>query len=345
MSATTPSGGSTPTAAAAAAAPTPRTFPLLERQRHIATSGQLRDHGWTIDAIRHARERRINPVFPGVFAAHLGPLDADDRLVAAYLWAGDYAVLTGRVALERYGLPVRSGGWCVFLVPSTCRARSTEGVRTVRTTRAVSVQTYRECVPLTTVARALCDAADHQGLEGRELQAVVLSALQRRLTHPDLLREELAQRRTTAALRPIQEALARFSTGAWSLPESRLGEIVREDPELPDYLMNVELWTIHDERIGCPDGFFPGSGVAAQVHSKAHHSGQDETGHDRWSATVEKDGAFVAHGVIIVPITPTSIERRPEQVLRRLRQAVTRYTGRDLSHIVVRDRGTPPTAA
>lgn len=323
-----------------------RAFPAIARQRLLATSAQLRDHGWTGDAIRHARDRRIQAVFPGVFAAHRGPLDADDRLVAAYLWAGEHAVLTGRVALQRHGLDVPSNGWCLFLVPSTCRARSVEGLRTLRTTRAVAVQAYRECVPLTSVARALCDAADHQGLTGRALAAVTLSALQRRLTHADLLRDELAQRRPTKATAALDQALRHFAAGAWSLPEASLAEHVRRDPGLPEYLQNVELWTTGGARIGCPDGYFPGSGVAPQVHSRAYHEGYDEQGKDRWSATVEKDGPFVEHGIIVVPITPASIERRADQVLRRLRQTVARYAGRDLSHIVVKDRSTkPPTAA
>lgn len=315
-----------------------RWFPQLQHQRGLATSSQLRAVGWTGDALRHARDKTIAHVLPGVFAPHRGPLDAQDRLVAAYLWAGESAVLTGRVALARHGLDLSSLGECLFLVPASHRARRINaGVRTVRTNRVVRVSMYRDCVPIVGAARALCDAAVYQGLSGKDLMATTLSALQRRLTHVDLLREELAQRPRNG-LAPVLAACKVFGEGAWSMPEASLATLVRADPALPEYLMNVDLLTTGDAFLGCPDGYFPGSGVASQVHSKQYHSGVDDAGRDRWSATVEKDSTFVQHGIIVVQVSPASIANRPEVVLKRLRDTVARYEGRDLSHIVVRRR-------
>lgn len=314
-----------------------RVFPHLGHQRGLATSAQLRDAGWSGDALRHARDRTIARVLPGVFAPHRGPLDRHSRLVAAYLWAGESAVLTGRVALDRHGLDVPSRGTCLFLVPSTSRARRVDGVQTVRTTRPVQVTAYRDCVPMTGVARALCDAAVYQDLRGPELQALTLAALQRRLTHGDLLAAELAER-AHSALTPVRAAVRVFADGAWSLPEAALASLVRADPQLPEYLLNVELWTPDGQRIGCPDGFFASCGVAAQVHSRTFHDGIDDAGRDRWSATVEKDARFVQHGVVVVPVTPGTIARRPETVLSRLRSTVAAHRDRDVSHIVVRTR-------
>lgn len=328
---------------AAESAPTPsarrrvRTFPVYEGQRGLATSAQLRDTQWTTDALRHARGKTIHQVFPGVYAPHLGPLDAQDRLVAAYLWAGESAVLSGRVALDRHGVQVSSGGTCLFLVPNTRRSRRTAGVRTVRTTRPLGVSGFRDCVPLIGVARALCDAAVLQHLRGPELEAVTLSALQRRLTHPELVQEELSYQ-PGSAVDSIRSGLADFLAGAWSLPEASLARVVQDDPALPEFLLNVELRTPEGARIGCPDGYFRGAGVAVQVHSRAFHSGIDAEGRDRWTATVEKDGPFVDHGIVVVPVTPASVDKRPSQVLARLRRAVADNTGRDLSHIVVRER-------
>lgn len=58
-----------------------RTFPDLDHQRGLATSVQLRDAGWSGDAIRHAEKRTIQRIYPGVFAPHRGPLGPDDRAV------------------------------------------------------------------------------------------------------------------------------------------------------------------------------------------------------------------------------------------------------------------------
>lgn len=154
------------------------------------------------------------------------------------------------------------------------------------------------------------------------------------MTHLNLLEDEL-QQRPTNALGPVRAAMREFTKGAWSMPEGALGRIVTGAGDLPEYLLNVSLRTRDDEWIGCPDGYFPSCGVAAQVHSKEFHDGADEAGKDRWSATVEKDGAYAEHGVVVVPITPTSIDRRPDQVLTRLRRTIAANQGRDVSHIVV----------
>ncbi|HSP60198.1 MAG TPA: hypothetical protein VLO09_03985 [Ornithinimicrobium sp.] len=262
-------------------------------------------------------------------------MSPQDRLVAAYLWAGEGAVLTGRVALARWGLQVSPTGSCLFLVPSTRRARRLEGVATVRTTRPIQVARHDDGVPITTVARALCDAAVLQQLVGGALRGTTISALQRRITHPRLLEEELAAR-STNGLRSVRAALQEFTDGAWSVPEGNLGRLVRASPDMPAYQLNPVLTTQDGTIIGCPDGYFASVGVAVQVHSRQHHSGYDATGHDLWSSTVEKDAAYVEHGIVVVPVTPSSIERRPQQVIRRIRAVVNKNRGRDLSHIVVR---------
>lgn len=314
-----------------------RTFPRFDGQRGLATSAQLRSNGWTGDAIRHARGRSIQEIYPGVFAPHLGPINPDDRLVGASLWAGEFAVLTGRVALDRHGLTVPSRDTCLFLVPNSQRNRQTGGVRTVRTTRPIQVAAYRDCVAITDIARALCDAALYQQLRGTELQALTIAALQQRRTHPQLVQEALV-RQPVGAVRGISRGLETFTDGAWSMPEGSLGVLVNSDQELPEYLMNVVLRSVDGTWIGCPDGYFREAGVAAQVHSQTFHSGVDDQGRDRWTATVEKDAPFIENGIIVVPITPSSIAKRPKQVLARLRRVVADNMGRDMSHIVIHER-------
>jgi hypothetical protein len=169
-----------------------------------------------------------------------------------------------------------------------------------------------------------------------ELQAATISALQRRLTLPTHVEEELSRHRRSAVA-PIRAGLAHFVKGAWSLPEAALARLLEADPGLPRFVMNKELWTVDGDRIGCPDGYFPEAGVALQVHSRTYHSGIDESGRDRWTATVEKDSSLAEHGVVVVPLSPSSIDRRPSQVLGRIRRALAANSGRDLSHVVVRE--------
>lgn len=312
----------------------PPHFPDIEGQRGLATIRQLLDAGYTRSAIRHALAGKWQAPRSGVVAPHRGPLDADARLVAAALWAGPTAVLTGGVALDRYGLQDAARSEAIFLVPATARSRADGPVRTVRTTREIVVGKEFDCVATVRVERALVDTATHQNMSPRDLKAMTISALQRRLSHADRVHAELerAPRRGTA---PIREALAAFARGAWSLPEDAFGDLLRADPVLPPMLRNVELQTLDETVIGTPDVFFPAAGVAVQVHSRTFHSGYDEDGTDLWSLTVEKDAAFSEHDVIVIGVTPRSIVKRPQQTLERVHKVVMRNVGRPYGPVMI----------
>lgn len=52
------------------------------------------------------------------------------------------------------------------------------------------------------------------------------------------------------------------------------------------------------------------------VHSRQYHAGALD-----WEATVESDGDLGAARVVVVPVTPGSIEREPVRVLERVERA------------------------
>lgn len=309
-------------------------FPHIDGQRGLATASQLADAGLSRATVRHAAARDWQQVRPGVYAPHRGPLDGPTRLAAAALWAGRYAVLTGRLALRQHGLRSATAPVALFVVPATARARRDGTVRTVRTGRPVPVAGHVGCVAVTTVERALVDAAAHEGMPARDLRALALAALQQGRTTSERLAAELLGPRPGAT--PVREALDLYRRGAWSLPEGALSDLVGRDPRLPPMLLNVELRTADGGwLIGVPDGFFPSAGVAVQVHSRSFHSGVDERGTDLWSMTVERDGAYAEHDVVCLGVTPTSIHRRPEETLRRIRTVVLRHEGRRYGPVLV----------
>ena len=107
---------------------------------------------------------------------------------------------------------------------------------------------------------------------------------------------------TDQAARFLDAAVRVFARSGYH--GSRVGDIGNAGPDKGQggkYLLLPPDYTG-----GVPDGYFPTCGVALQVHSEAFHSGTDADGKDRWSATVEKDGTMAEHGVIVVPITPSS---------------------------------------
>jgi hypothetical protein len=317
-------------------------FPVIEGQRRLATRRQLVDVGFTRSAVDHALRRDWQLVLPGVVAAHRGPLDADTRLAAAALWAGPQAVLTGGVALDRHGLPGAGRDEALFLVPSSARARSTGAVRSVRTSRAITVAAESGCVRMVSLERALVDHALRQQpavphtRSARDLKALTIAALQRGLTSTDRLEAELG-RAWARGVEPIRGGLDSFAKGAWSLPEDALLTLLGSSPELRGVLLNKTLATLDGTRLGTPDVFFPAAGVAGQVHSKQHHSGYAEDGTDLWSLTVEKDGAFTDHDIIVIGVTPRSLAQRPQAVLDRFRRVVSRNLGRSYGPVMIDD--------
>lgn len=315
--------------------PRGRAFPLIDGQQGLATTAQLRDHGWSRAAIGHALGTTWQYVYPGVVAGHRGPLDVDTRLAGVALWAGESAVLTAGIALQRQGLVLpRVTPVARFLVPPTSRSRTTCAVLTLRTSRAIAVARRTGCISMTGVARALADAARYDDLPPSDLTSLTISALQRRFVSPQLIDEELRSSRHNG-LAPVRAGLTEFTRGAWSVPEATLGKAVSKHADLPDMLLNARLHAPDGTLIGVPDGYFREVAVAVQVHSRTHHSGYDEDGVDRWTRTVEHDQRLESHGIVVIGVTPATLARRLDRFLAHLARTISSHQGRVLPEVII----------
>lgn len=296
-------------------------FPQIPGQRGLATMRQVLEAGFTIAQVRHAKATRWQAPFPGVFAAHRGPLDHPTQVVGAALWAGPRAFLTGQLALQEHGLHAQSPSVATFLVPQTARARQTELARTVRTHRALPERAPAHPVALVPAVRALADAAQYEGLTGEHAEDLAIATLQRGLGRPEDLEAELWQR-PAAVVQGLRTGLGAFRDGAWSRPESTLRKVVTATPDLPELFTNCRLETLDGQFIAVPDGYLAAAGTAIQVHSRTHHQGVDGKGGDKWASTVERDSDMVAKGVRVVPVSPWTLYRRPQVFIRRLLETV-----------------------
>lgn len=296
-------------------------FPQLAGQRGLATVRQLRDAGFTVAQIRHARKTSWQTPFPGVVAPHRGPLDHATQVVGAGLWAGPRALLTGHLALQLQGLHAPDPAVATFLVPQTARARSTALARTIRTHRPLPDRDPALPVQLMPAVRALTDAAQYEALSGERAEELAIATLQRRLGAPEDLEAELWQRPHTL-VDGLRSGLTAFREGAWSRPEATLRAVVTGTPGLPELFTNCRLETPEGAFVAVPDGYFPAAGTAVQVHSRLHHQGIDQEGGDRWAQTVERDSAMVTQGIRVVQVSPWTLYRRPQVFIRRLVQVV-----------------------
>lgn len=296
-------------------------FPELPGQYGLATVPQLLEAGWTTSTMRQSRARRWQEPMPRVVAPHRGPLEATTRVVAAGLWAGEKAVLTGGVALSRAGLKVARLPTATFVIPETGRARQHRSARCIRSSRPVTVAGAVGVVRFTIAARALADAAQYEAHAASDLEHLAISVLQRGLASPEELEKELWLR-PRQHVAPVWRGLAAFVDGAWSRPEAVLREVVEGDGGFPPLLTNCALETLAGEPIGTPDGYFEDAGVAVQVHSRTYHQGVDDQGKDLWAGTVERDSDFVAKGVRVIGVAPWTLYARPRRFLTRLREVV-----------------------
>lgn len=164
--------------------------------------------------------------------------------------------------------------------------------------------------------------------------ATTITALQRKVSTPDLLLTELTSSRLND-LAPVNRGLAQFLGGAWSRPEAVLHELLDSAPGLPGVLFNPELRTVDDVLVAIPDAYLHPLGIAIQVHSREFHTGTDADGRDRWTETVGKDNRLVAHGVMVLAVTPTTLARNPQVFLRQLVQTVDAHEGRPPPDLVV----------
>lgn len=296
-------------------------FPVIDGQLGLATVGQLRQAGWTLGAVRHGKATAWQVPFPGVVLPHRGPVTKDVLRMASALWAGDTAVLTGRLALQHAGLTADDPDVATFLVPRNGRARSCELARTVRTVHLPPIAGQDGPLRIAGASRALVDAAQYEQLEGEEALALAISMLQRGMGNPDEL-ESMLWQRPWALMEGIREGLSAFREGAWSRPELTLRRVVDGAPDLPMMVSNCRLETLEGQFVAQPDGYLPEAATAVQVHSRQFHQGVDDRGRDRWADTVERDSDLTALGVRVIGVAPWTLYRRPALFLRRLRKVV-----------------------
>ena len=318
-----------------------RAFPTIPGQRGLATREQLREAGWTDGAVRTLLRSHGQRPFPGVYAPHRGGLSPEDRLVAAALWAGERAALTGLHGLRLMGVEV-SGAADVpmrFLIPDGLYAAASEGAIARRTTRWPRTRTL-DGIRVAGLERCLADYSRYHDGPAHEASALTIAALQRGLTSVERLRAQLGGGRLNDTA-PVRAGLREFEAGAWSAAEAKLRALLsmRRRP----FVMNTPLWRPDGTYLGTPDAYLPQFGIEIQVHSRRYHTGLDESGRDLWSLTVEADARYSAAGILVVGVTPSTLRRSPARFLRLLEDAVATRVGLPRPAVVLGVHRTTPS--
>lgn len=293
----------------------PQLAAILNHQHGLLTRRQALEAGMTRAQLRWVVGRRWRLVLPAVMATFTGRLDNRQRLVAARLWAGPTAQVSGATAVRWHGLGDLPDDGMVRLLVGWGQSSTRCGfVVRGRTTRLDARPVVSGVVAVCSRPRALVDAAR----EIRDVDAVrrlLLEAVQRRqVTGEQLLAE--VEGGAAQGSRMVREALRTVATGAWSLPEADVLAELARSTVLPRVWANPSLETPDGRRLPTPDFWVDEVALAGQVNSRAFHARDAD-----WDATVSSDGVFAEHGITVVAITSAGFARDPAAVRRRVERA------------------------
>jgi hypothetical protein len=297
----------------------------LDRQHAIIGRQQAIAYGMTAKAIRH----RIRPggpwqvVLPGVYLAGRGTLTDRQRASAAWEHAGRAIAITGPAALAWHRIPADTSEFVDVLVPHDCRRGDVGFVRLHRTRVLPQVSYADGKISYADPARALADTVRAM-TELSDVRAVVAAGVQRGKVELWHLEAELktGPMRGSALLR---RALSEVSAGARSSAEADLMTLIRQ-AKLPQPLYNARLF-VGDDFLASPDAWWPTSGVAVEVDSRAWHLSPAD-----WERTLARHARMTAEGVLVLHFPPARLRTQRRAVVGEMRSALAQSRG-PLPHI------------
>ena len=289
------------------------------RQYGLITSAQLTRLGVPASTIEW-HERQVGGMFsfllPGVHRFEPAQEGAPIQYVAgAQLYAGPEAIVTGAARLRHRGVKtaLRPAFGAVdavhVLVPHACKRASRDFV-TVERTRSMPPALHDGLLRLAPIHRAVLDAS-RRCTDEETVRALVFEVVQRRLTSPEALHDELltGQRRGSRFPRLALEAVFE---GARSMPEGELRDLLVE-AGLGRMLLNPRLSTPDGVFLAYPDAYDPETGVVLEIDSREHHFGVEE-----WEATMRRHARMTAAGLLVLHVTPHRLRQEPHAVLAEL---------------------------
>lgn len=288
---------------------------LIEKQSAVVTRAQALRGGLSHHAVSH-RLREAGPwqpILPGVYLTVTGKPTRTQREIAAVLYGGPSAVITGLAAVHHHRMPAPGSDVIDLLVPTRRQCRSISYVAVHRTTRMPKLVVGPSTVSYALPARAVADAA-RTLTDLREVRALVAGAVQSRGCWLDELVEEMREgpRQGSALLR---EVLSEVAEGIRSAPEAELRMlIIRAGLPLP--MFNPSLYLPNGKFLARPDAWWPEAGVAVEVDSKRWHFSEAD-----WNRTMDRHSDLGQYSIVTLHFTPYKLRNEQADVMRRMTNA------------------------
>lgn len=289
---------------------------LLVRQRGLLTARQAYAAGITramVHGRTHGDRAQWQRVLPRVYATFVHPLTPEQRTVAAWLYAGPGAAVTGAAALHWRGLmylPREIAASTVdVLIPFGRDAASTEFVRITRTRREIEAADVNHVLCVST-ARAAADCSRRLGSYETVL-ALVSSALNSGRTDLEALADELLAGPVRGS-RQLRRVLLAASANVRSVPEGQLLDLITASG-LPAPLVNQPILVAGRRLV--PDVRW--GRLIVEVDSRLHHLLRPGA----WEATQARRLQLERAGYHVLPVTPEQIRDEPAAVMAAIMAA------------------------
>jgi len=289
---------------------------IRANQYEVVTRRQLLDCGMTRSAIQH-RVRQLGTlqvILPGVYAASTAPISAEQRQMAALLYAGSGAMITGAFAVRHYGLVASGPDYVDVLVPADVRRKSVRYVHLIRTGRMPAQANLAKHLRIAPLPRAVADAVRGYRTIG-DARSLIGAAVRYELcTIAELTTEhgEGPKRGSALFLRGLRDV----ASGIWSAAEGDLMNLIKHSG-LPEPEYNVALYTADGTFLGIVDAWWQRAGVAAEVDSLEFHFRGEA-----WRNTMKRHNRITKHGVEVLHFPPADIKAEGARILADLRDAI-----------------------
>jgi hypothetical protein len=249
-------------------------------------------------------------VLPGVILLHNAAPSRRELLIAALVYAGPGAMVTGLAACLQYGLRV-TDETVHLLVPHGHKILSSEYVIIERTWRLPDPY-VREGLQLAPPVRAVTDAVRRMRTE-ESVSRLLIEALQ----HGGCSLEALIRELNTGTKRGT--ALPRRILAGWvdlrSVAETRAKRLSERLP-LPPTHWNREIRDVSGTYVGRPDAWWDDVALAWEIDSVEFHFSKEG-----YARTLRRNSRYATAGITVVPTLPSRLKDDPEGVLNELEAA------------------------
>ena len=298
---------------------------ILQRQQLVIIRSQALACGLTSDAIQHRIKTggSWQRVLPGTYLAQTGAPSANQRDMAALLYAGPVSVITGRAALRGLGISGEQPAMIDVLIPAHEQRQSRGFVVIRRTIRMPELWVAEGERRYALAARAVGDAARVAG-NLAEARAIVAGAVQKRRCSVDLLIAELTAGPRNGS-RLFRIALSEVADGVLSVAEGDFRELILR-AGLPRPLFNEPVRRADGSVIAVVDAWWAEARVAGEVDSREWHLSPAD-----WERTMRRHNELARCGVQVLHFSPRQIKAEPRAVVEAIAGALAQRGNRVLA--------------